>query len=194
MLFCVFTININNPIPIICLINDVLTLIYNLNIKFHSYMSSVLAFECEFPDCGKRFTTRFSLKRHYYIHSKKKTFTCEFCPKSFALPQYLREHQFTHTNQQPFLCGVDGCTESFRQRGKLSLHRRTHETFKKKDYRLLNAELSFNKKSDSLIKNNKRIREPENLCSEGLHSSGENNICAQLLSQNWSPLKRQKVK
>ncbi len=33
-------------------------------------------FECRFPKCGKRFTTKFSLKRHYYIHSRKKTFPC----------------------------------------------------------------------------------------------------------------------
>ncbi|TNV84241.1 hypothetical protein FGO68_gene17806 [Halteria grandinella] len=99
-------------------------------------------YQCEFPSCSKRFTTKFSLKRHYYIHSRKKTFPCSFCNKVFALPQYLREHQYTHTNQQPFVCGVDGCTESFRQRGKLSLHRRTHGNFKKKDYRLLNVALN----------------------------------------------------
>lgn len=104
-------------------------------------------FECEFEGCDKKFTTKFSLKRHYYIHSKVKTYSCTFCPKTFALPQYLKEHQYTHTNQQPFICGVDGCQESFRQRGKLSLHRRTHENFKKKSYRLLNSE-DFQKKSE----------------------------------------------
>jgi hypothetical protein len=26
-------------------------------------------FKCQFPKCNKRFTTKFSLKRHYYIHS-----------------------------------------------------------------------------------------------------------------------------
>jgi uncharacterized Zn-finger protein len=49
-------------------------------------MQLELAFECEFLDCGKKFTTKFSLKRHYYIHSKQKTFACEFCSKTFALP------------------------------------------------------------------------------------------------------------
>eukprot|EP00347_Sterkiella_histriomuscorum_P004435 403360469 len=105
-------------------------------------------FDCQFPGCKKCFTTKFSLKRHYYIHSRRKTFNCEYCDKVFALPQYLREHQYTHTNQQPFVCGVDGCTESFRQRGKLSLHRRTHSNFNKKDYRILNADL--NKKNQLL--------------------------------------------
>lgn len=47
---------------------------------------------------------------------------------------------------------MDGCTESFRQRGKLSLHRRTHGNFKKKDYRLLNSEMNLNKKEKILGK------------------------------------------
>lgn len=55
-------------------------------------------FECQFPRCEKRFTTKFSLKRHYYIHSRQKTYRCQFCTKMFALPQYLKEHQYTHTN------------------------------------------------------------------------------------------------
>ena len=49
-------------------------------------------FICQHPSCDKRFTTKFSLKRHYYIHSRKKTFPCQYCNKVFALPQYLREH------------------------------------------------------------------------------------------------------
>lgn len=43
-------------------------------------------FQCEYPKCTKRFTTKFSLKRHYYIHSRQKTFPCQFCTKVFALP------------------------------------------------------------------------------------------------------------
>ena len=43
-------------------------------------------YQCEFPKCNKRFTTKFSLKRHYYIHSRQKTFPCQFCSKVFALP------------------------------------------------------------------------------------------------------------
>jgi uncharacterized Zn-finger protein len=94
------------------------------------------------PDCGKRFTTRFSLKRHYYIHKQEKKFECHLCNKQFVLPQYLKEHQYIHINDDPFICGVNGCNESFKQRGKLSLHRRTHNEFQKKSYRLLNQEIN----------------------------------------------------
>lgn len=97
---------------------------------------------CSFEGCGKRFTTRFSLKRHYYIHTEQKKYECDQCDKTFALPQYLKEHTYTHTTVEPFVCGVDGCRETFKQRGKLSLHRRTHEGFKKKTYRLLNKEIN----------------------------------------------------
>eukprot|EP00347_Sterkiella_histriomuscorum_P011095 403373773 len=165
-------------------------------------------FDCQFPGCKKCFTTKFSLKRHYYIHSRRKTFNCEYCDKVFALPQYLREHQYTHTNQQPFVCGVDGCTESFRQRGKLSLHRRTHSNFNKKDYRILNADL--NKKNQLLqldrenygqhlevLDQTEKISEKRQNNGTKCYNQTEINSIdlekqARLLSGNWQPLKRKR--
>ena len=86
--------------------------------------------------CSKTFATNFSLVRHQLVHTQIKPFKCDFCPKTFALAQYKREHEFIHTNLKPFVCGVNGCTESFRQRGKLSLHRRTHNGYNLKKYKL----------------------------------------------------------
>ena len=31
---------------------------------------------------------------------------------------------YTHTREKPFICGIDGCEEKFRQRGKRSIHQR----------------------------------------------------------------------
>jgi hypothetical protein len=41
-----------------------------------------------------------------------------------VLPQYLEEHEYTHTGEKPFVCGINGCPETFRQRGKLSIHKK----------------------------------------------------------------------
>jgi hypothetical protein len=92
-------------------------------------------FACE--TCDKKFTTKFSLNRHQLVHNNVKNFTCRFCPKKFALKQYLKEHECIHTNEKPYVCGVNGCQQRFRQRGKLSLHRRRHKGYRMKEYHLL---------------------------------------------------------
>ncbi len=80
------------------------------------------SFKCDILKCDKCFKTKYSLKRHMKIHKIKKEWECKLCQKQFALQQYLIEHEFIHSGQKPFLCGIDGCTETFRQRGKRCVH------------------------------------------------------------------------
>ncbi len=75
---------------------------------------------------GKSFTNKHSLKRHKTTHDPNKKFKCEVCSKSFSLPQYLKEHKVVHTDARPFVCKYPGCGKSFRQAGKLSIHRKEH--------------------------------------------------------------------
>ncbi len=91
-------------------------------------------FVCTQPGCGRLFKTKFSMKRHAFVHNENKRYICEYCGKKFALPQYMREHTYTHTKDRPYVCGVAGCLLRFRQAGKLSLHRRTHPEYKLKQY------------------------------------------------------------
>lgn len=70
--------------------------------------------QCTFPNCGKLFSNGFSLKRHQYLHSNNKPYSCPYCNKSFSLLQYLQEHKNSHTREEPYICGVDGCQEAFR--------------------------------------------------------------------------------
>ena len=79
-------------------------------------------FRCDILGCTKIFKTKYSLKRHMKIHKVNKEWVCDKCNKHFALQQYLVEHDFTHTRQKPFQCKIDGCLETFRQRGKSSIH------------------------------------------------------------------------
>lgn len=84
-------------------------------------------YECHYPDCDKKFTTRFSLRRHIATHQPAKQFVCVICFKKFALAQYLKEHTYIHTGQKPFKCPYEGCTKAFRQAGKLSMHKKFHQ-------------------------------------------------------------------
>lgn len=83
-------------------------------------------FVCKYEGCTKAYTTRFSLRRHIESHSAVKPHVCMLCFKTFTLAQYLKEHTYIHTEQRPFKCDFAGCNRSFRQAGKLSMHKRTH--------------------------------------------------------------------
>ena len=91
-------------------------------------------FICDFKNWEKVFTTKYSMLRHINIH-KKKSFKWDQWNKQFSFKQNLVEHQFIHTGELPYTCGVNGCTQKFRQRGKLSIHRQSHLEYRKKEYR-----------------------------------------------------------
>lgn len=115
-------------------------------------------YKCE--ACDQIFTTKFSLSRHALVHSKVKKYACRFCDKRFALNQYRKEHECIHTNEKPYVCGVNGCDERFRQRGKLSLHRRRHEGYQIKKYHAL-------KQSDKDSVQKIAINNPDRAASPG---------------------------
>lgn len=85
-------------------------------------MNTDKKYKCDILKCKKWFKTKYSLKRHMKTHKVNKDFRCDICHKQFALQQYLIEHEFTHSRAKPFSCEIEGCQESFRQRGKRSLH------------------------------------------------------------------------
>ena len=110
---------------------------------------------CQYPGCNKEYSTKFALKRHSITHSQVKRFECRFWSRKFSLPQYLKEHEYIHTNETPYQCGIDGCTQSFRQRAKLWLHRKTHKSYKKKSYRTFSKKTQRNSSHAFDIRNSK---------------------------------------
>lgn len=106
-------------------------------------------FICDHLGCERIFKAKYSLMRHVKTkHLKKKKFECKHCGKKFALQHNLKEHEYIHTQALPFICGIDGCTQSFRQRGKLCLHRCKHPSYKKRSYKK-NSELNDESKEES---------------------------------------------
>lgn len=114
-------------------------------------------FVCSYPSCAKKFKTKFSMSRHYLVHSQEKNYACRYCGKRFALYQYLKEHTNTHTSEKPYVCGVAGCEERFSQTGKLSLHRRTHPEYKLKKY---HPNSEYNKTKQRKPKSNNIVQVP----------------------------------
>lgn len=116
-------------------------------------------FVCSHPGCNKEYSTKFALKRHAVTHSGKKQFPCRFCNKKFSLEQYQKEHEYIHTNETPYVCGIDGCTEAFRQRAKLCLHRMGHKNYKKKSYRVFSRKST--KTENKVVKGKRSIQSAE---------------------------------
>ena len=113
---------------------------YKTNSTRNKHNSEV--YTCNYPECNKIFSTKFSWKRHQIIHNPKRNFICQCCGKKFALAQQLKEHFYIHTKEFPHVCGIDGCKREFKHASELSLHKRTHPGFQAKKYRYLSLKTS----------------------------------------------------
>ena len=67
-------------------------------------------FECDFPGCGRRYTTKGGLSHHKLISHKVGTyrqggFDCDLSPRSFEREMWLTRHKnYDHTLLIPFKC------------------------------------------------------------------------------------------
>jgi uncharacterized Zn-finger protein len=131
-------------------------------------MESKPIFICDFNNCEKIFTTKYSLHRHSLTHNVKKAHVCKQCDKKFTIKQNLIEHEFVHTGELPYACNIDGCAERFRQRGKLSLHRQSHKSYQKKSYK---SHVKINDTEDKPLTkievSDERMNQPSRLQSVG---------------------------
>lgn len=89
--------------------------------------SEVTIYCCMYSGCGSEYYSKYNLKRHVEsVHHKVKKFKCTICEILFSSKQSLREHYYKHQGTMPFKCL--SCNKSFRQASLLSLHKRIHNS------------------------------------------------------------------
>jgi len=82
---------------------------------------------CMYQACGTEFNSRYNLKRHVEaVHLNHKRFKCFECSQLFSSKQSLKEHYYKHLGSLPFKCLT--CNKAFRQSSLLSLHKRVHKS------------------------------------------------------------------
>jgi len=81
--------------------------------------------------CGKTFSRKNDLNRHYMLHSGERKYCCSFCDVKFVSSGDLYKHIRSHTGEKPYPCTFNNCTKTFSQKGDLNKHMKIHLNEKK---------------------------------------------------------------
>mmetsp|Transcript_836 Transcript_836/g.1900 ORF Transcript_836/g.1900 Transcript_836/m.1900 type:complete len:159 (+) Transcript_836:492-968(+) len=82
-------------------------------------------YRCYYDRCTRTYSSKYNLRRHVNsTHLRIRSFTCEKCDKKFTSKQSLKEHFYIHTGEKPFTCFEIGCNKRFRQASQLNVHRK----------------------------------------------------------------------
>ncbi|KAJ8943265.1 hypothetical protein NQ318_017283 [Aromia moschata] len=83
-------------------------------------------YKCE--NCPKSFAIKSDLTMHKKIHNSKHK--CSFCCKTFSVPSKLQRHIRIHMNNKPFACNFPNCGKAFSDKRNLDGHKFSHLTEK----------------------------------------------------------------
>lgn len=76
---------------------------------------------CKIPNCSKKYTTLWYLKRHLITHSQERPFICTECNYSFKFNYHLTAHlNVVHSNAHPYSCII--CSKGYKRSSDLNKH------------------------------------------------------------------------
>ncbi|KAI1731958.1 putative zinc finger protein [Ditylenchus destructor] len=120
-------------------------------------------FSCPHVNCQKRFTNKFLLKKHQFIHTGLRPHSCPFCTKRFNRKDNLLRHKKTHL-ANALLCNGDG-------------GRKRHNMLYGVSEEMAALDMSLNGKSQPALKKKKRKRTSEKGREMDTSLDSENEIC-----------------
>lgn len=84
-------------------------------------------FSCQY--CQKTFQNPANLTKHQQVHIGSSPYKCEHCKKSFTSKFKLVRHVLIHSDKKPFSCSV--CERTFHRKDHLNNHVKVHSPSKK---------------------------------------------------------------
>ena len=87
-----------------------------------SALSKERNFKCEYPSCGKAYSTARYLREHQQRHVDAKL-SCSVCDRRFKIKGDLRQHMKSHTDTKEYACRWK-CGAVFKQHGGRITHER----------------------------------------------------------------------